>query len=297
MIIIRRMKKCVCLILFALAMTTASAWKKPAVVILTAGQSNTDGRVMNSELPAEIQRQKYKFCQWSFGSSRMSGGGKFETFWPRILNKDNPDRWAYDAIVYWNVEKKLKRDFYVIKESLGGTAIDTLCPSTNNEYWNASPEFLAKNVASDKGGRSLVKAFTENIGACIDNRLSKLKGGYDIKFLLWHQGESDRQQAGHYYANLKQVIAYIRAYLVKKTGDKKYADLPVVIGGISHKSRQWSQGVEDAQHRLAKEDKNIYVVDVPDATLRDDVLHFDAAGAQELGNKMFQIVEKHKLLK
>lgn len=290
------MKKYICLLFAALSLMPVAAKKQPAVVILTAGQSNTDGRVMNSELPAEIQQKKYKYCQWSFGSSSMSGEGKFETFWPRILNKDTPNKWAYDAIVYWNVEKKLKKNFYVIKESLGGTAIDTLCSSTNNEYWNASPEYLAKNKASDKGGKSLLKAFTENIGACIDNHLSKLPESYDIKFMLWHQGESDRHQAKNYYKNLKQMITYIRTYLVEKTGNPKYAHLPIIIGGISHKSKQWSQGVENAQHQLAKEDKNIYVVDVPNASLRSDVLHFDAAGALELGNKMFQLIEKQKLL-
>ena len=291
------MKKYICLLFAALSLMPVAAKKQPAVVILTAGQSNTDGRVMNSELPAEIQQKKYKYCQWSFGSSSMSGEGKFETFWPRILNKDTPNKWAYDAIVYWNVEKKLKKNFYVIKESLGGTAIDTLCSSTNDEYWNASPTYLAKNKASDKGGKSLLKAFTENIGACIDNQLSQLPEGYDIKFMLWHQGESDRHQAQNYHKNLKQMISYIRTYLVEKTGKKKYAQLPIIIGGISHKSQQWSQGVEDAQHQLAKEDKNIYVVDVPNANLRSDVLHFDAAGAQELGNKMFQLIERQKLLK
>ena len=55
--------------------------------------------------------------------------------------------------------------------------------------------------------------------------------------------------------------------------------------------------MEDAQHRLTLEDKSIYVVDVPNASLRSDVLHFDANGAQELGNKMFQFIEKKKLLK
>ena len=99
------------------------------------------------------------------------------------------------------------------------------------------------------------------------------------------------------YHNLKQMLTYIRTYLVEKTGNKKYANLPIIIGGISHKSKQWSKGVEDAQHRLAQEDKNIYVVDVPNASLCSDVLHFDAEGAQELGNKMFQLIEKKKLLK
>lgn len=113
------MKKLICILFAAMSLMLVAAKKQPAVVILTAGQSNTDGRVMNTELPAEIQQQKYKYCQWSFGSSRLSGEGKFETFWPRINNKNKPGRWAYDAIVYWNVEKKLKKNFYVIKESSG----------------------------------------------------------------------------------------------------------------------------------------------------------------------------------
>ena len=34
--------------------------KQPATVIITAGQSNTDGRVMNNSLPNYIQQNKYK---------------------------------------------------------------------------------------------------------------------------------------------------------------------------------------------------------------------------------------------
>lgn len=148
------MKKYICLLFAAFCLMPVAAKKQPAVVILTAGQSNTDGRVMNTELPAEIQLQKYKYCQWSFGSSSLSGEGKFETFWPRIYNKNKPERWAYDAIVYWNVEKKLKKNFYVIKESLGGTAIDTLCTSTSKQYWNASPEYLAKTWLPTRAERA-----------------------------------------------------------------------------------------------------------------------------------------------
>ena len=86
------MKKIICILFAAMSLMPVAAKKQPAVVILTAGQSNTDGRVMNTELPAEIQQQKYKYCQWSFGSSSLSGEGKFETFWPRIYNKNKSGR-------------------------------------------------------------------------------------------------------------------------------------------------------------------------------------------------------------
>ena len=274
------------------------ARNKKAVVILTAGQSNTDGRVPNDELPQEIRANRYRYCQWSFGSGSVSGNGSFEPFYPRIVSPDNPDRYAYDAIVYYKVEQRLQRPFYVIKESLGGTAIDLRCSSRDSMYWSADSTFLASTAAADKGGKSLLKAFTANIGACIDRQLSHLPQGYDIKVLLWHQGESDRQHAGDYYANLRAVIAYVRQYLVKKTGKKRYARLPVILGGISHKSKQYHPEVEAAKHRLAQGDANIYVVDVPDASLRSDQLHFDAAGASELGTKIYDtLMQQHILTK
>lgn len=266
--------------------------KEKSIVILTAGQSNTDGRVNNSELPEYIQRDKYRYCQWSFGSGTHSGNGTFDTFWPRIYNENYPNRWAYDAVVYYKVEQQLQRPFYVIKESLGGTAIDTLCQSNSNMHWSASPDYLARTEAADKGGKSLLKAFTENISACIDQFLSKLPEGYDIKVMLWHQGESDRSQAERYHDNLKEVVAYVRHFLVEKTGRSEYAHLPIVCGTFSKDSKQGSQGVVRALYQLQKEDPYFHVVDVSDATLGKDQIHFDAAGAELLGKRMAKVVKE-----
>lgn len=277
--------------LFSLAVllmsVNAVAKREVTPVYLVAGQSNTDGRVPNEELPLYIQQDKYKHCYWSYGSGTVSGKGQFEIFWPRMINKNNPNRWAYDAVVNYWLEQSLGRNFYVIKESLGGTAIDTAAKSSQKMYWSADPQYLASTAAADKGGKSLLKAFTDNIGACIDNKLSKLKGGYDIKALIWHQGESDRKRAGSYYKNISGVVAYIRQYLVKKTGNKKYANLPVVIGGIVFSGRGHANDVARAQMQLASEDKNIHYIDVHDATLRSDNMHFDAAGAELLGRKIY----------
>lgn len=286
------------ILLFTLALSvSAFGRKEPAIVILTAGQSNTDGRIMNTELPAEIQQNKYEYCQWSYGSGTLSGNGNFETFWPRMVHERNPHRWAYDAIVYYKLEQDIKKPFYVIKESLGGTAIDTTCASSQKMYWSASLDYLSREAASDNGGHSLLKAFTGNIGACIDKQLSKLPEGYDIKFMMWHQGESDRKAPKRYYENLKRVISYVRNYLVEKTGNKKYAHLPVILGGISRKSKGYKEIIENAKQQLAKEDENIYYVPVPDASLRADNMHFDAAGAEELGTKVYNLIIEKKLLK
>ena len=257
-------------------------------VIITAGQSNTDGRVSNRELPDYIKEHGYRHCLWSYGSDTLSGGGRFERYWPRVARPDNTERWGYDAVVYYLLDQKAKRDFYVIKESLGGTSIDTACISTSSMYWSADPAFLSATTAADKGGKSLLKAFTENIGACIDNELSHKNDGYEIKAFLWHQGESDKRMAAHYYDNLKAVVAYVRNYLISKTGDSHYAHLPFICGTFSTKSRDRSEEVVSALYRLAEEDNDFYVVDISDGTIQRDSLHFDAQGAELLGRRVFQ---------
>ncbi|MDO4165480.1 MAG: sialate O-acetylesterase [Bacteroides sp.] len=261
--------------------------RKPATVIITAGQSNTDGRVSNDQLPDYIKQNRYKYCHWCYGSAGQPVTGKFELFWPRMVHPSRPDRWAYDAVTYYLLEQALQKDFYVVKWSLGGTAIDTACRSTSNKYWSADPAWLAANHSTATGGRSLLLSFTENIAAAIDSTLSKLPEGYDVKAFLWHQGESDRHQGANYYNNLKAVVAYVRNFLVEKTGKKKYRKLPFICGTVARSNKQYSEEVEKALYRLADENKNFYVIDMSEAQLQRDQLHFTAEASEYLGTQMY----------
>jgi len=287
----RRLVLFMCCSLFVALATSAK--KEPVPVFIVAGQSNTDGRVPIEDLPSYITPDGYRYCHWSYGSGEYAGGGQFEQFWPRTYFEKRPKAWAYDAITYYLLGQTLKTDFYVIKESLGGTAISTNArKSTNGMFWCAGEKWLAQNEAADKGGKSLLKAFVDNIDACIDQHLAQLKQGYDIKAFLWHQGESDISMAGSYQSNLKKVIDYVRQHLVEKTGQEKYASLPVIIGSIPHASRGYSQKIETAQQNLAAEDDNIYFIDIHDAPLLGDRLHLNAEGAEMLGRKVYdQLIE------
>ena len=286
------MKKIVLLLVCFVSLVAQAQQKQPATVILTAGQSNADGRVPVDELPEYINRGGYHYCRWSYGSGDYRRAvGNFEPFWPVVGRKDLGARWAFDAVVYHLLEQQLKQPFYVIKQTMGGTAIDTLCSSTNGKYWCADAGFLAHTSSASDGGRSLLKAFTVQIDACIENQLSRLPEGYDIKAMLWHQGESDRSQADRYYDNLKAVVAYVRTYLVNKTGQQKYARLPFICGTFSKQSKQGSAKVVEAMLRLQREDLDFHVVDVSDATLQKDQIHFDAAGAELLGKRMYDCIQ------
>ena len=257
-------------------------------VFIVAGQSNTDGRVPMSDFPKEITQDSYKHCLWSYGSGTNGADGTFTQFWPKTFIPRNPQRWGYDAIVYDLLGKSLQQDFYVIKESLGGTAISTKAPkSTQHMYWSADEAFLDSVLSASVGGRSLLKALCDHIDRCIDGQLSQFKQGYEFKALLWHQGESDVKQAKVYQKNLEAVIAYVRQHLVNKTGDKRYATLPVIIGGISHQSRGYSSTLEPQQMAVAEQDANCYYIDVFDAPLLKDNLHFNREGAELLGKKVY----------
>ena len=95
------------LVALAISLPTSylHARKKPVTVIITAGQSNTDGRVSNDDLPSYIKENGYSYCKWSYGSDTLSGGGRFTPFWPRVFKQDNTNKWGYDAIVYYLIEK------------------------------------------------------------------------------------------------------------------------------------------------------------------------------------------------
>ena len=275
------MKNRLLTMMVALLTCIAIGWAQKVPIILTAGQSNADGRVPMADLPEELKA--YEYCQWSYGSGDFeTATGAFSPYSPRVAKPKIEKSWGFDAVVYKKLEQLWQRPFYVIKQTMGGTALDPGCPrSTHGWYWSADSVTMA-------GNKSLLKAFEQQIDDCLPN----LPKNYDVKCLIWHQGESDQQAADRYYDNLKAVIQHIREHLVQVTGKKKYRKLPIVCGTFSKDSRQGSQQVTDALYRLASEDKHFYVVDASDLPLLSDRLHFNAQGAETLGDRVYEVIKK-----
>ena len=279
------------------AQPTADSYKTP--VLLVAGQSNTDGRVKNADLPAYLKAYgesnggHYPYTWWCYGSdgaiqTRDSiKGSLFAPYWPFVAKRDNPARHGYDAYVYYLLEQEWKQPFYVVKWSLGGTAISPKASSTNGMHWCAMPDYLAANTSTLTGGKSLLKSFIEEIDLCLDGPLKQLENGYDLKAMLWHQGESDYKHGGDYYNQLKALVLYVRRHLVEKTGDPRYADLPFICGTVSRFNRCYNKEVEDALWKLQRDLKFFYVIDMQQGELQSDRLHFTASSAEMLGRGMF----------
>ena len=265
--------------------------KGPAHVFITAGQSNTDGRVSNRLLPSYIKALS-KDTSYNTGSYRFckvvqnNTSGRFEPYWPK--GRITGGLWTYDAIIYYLLEQSLKEDFYVVKYAVGGTSIGYPDDSSKGRYWSANPRWLAQTQSTEKGGKSLLLSFTETINAAIDQTLSKLDRGYQVDAFFWHQGESDDRYAGDYYDNLKAVVQYVRRHLTQKTG-KDYYQLPFILGSIPKSNRHYKPEIEAAMQRLANEDAQVFLVDMSAGELQKDRTHFNERSAEYLGKEMYKI--------
>ena len=290
------MKNLILIFIFATVSLNMAA-SSPTHVIITAGQSNTDGRTPNEDLPAYIKalatdtagyaEGAYRYCQ----IAQNDAEGRFVPFWPRAMRSGKSNMWAFDAVTYYWLEQLLQEKFYVVKWAVGGTSVAPDYNVPKGRFWSANPEWLAQTKATSERGNSLLLSFIQEIDVCIDRTLSRLKDGYQIDAFLWHQGESDYAKSKDYYNNLKAVVAYVRAHLTEKTG-KDYSRLPFVFGTVARSNKNFSQEVEDAMKRLAAEDPDMHLIDMSGAELLGDKLHFTAHSAEYLGKLMYEQLER-----
>ena len=287
-------------------LTTSMAATK--ALFLTGGQSNTDGRLYANTLPSYLQSANQNALV-SYHAPYSEGRlGVFYPYFPTSETTGQPGRWAYDAVTYYYIGQALQESFYVAKTSYGGTSID---PGVDNSpsghdnawlsgygagyHWSADPTFLAATAIAGTtfvkddvtyDGQSILLSWIANIDAAIDAIIAN-GDTPDIKAIIWHQGESDKNAAGSYYNNLKAMVAYLRQHLVTKTGESKYATLPFFCGTIPHASSLCNSTVEKAFFTLEDEDPNFHVIDLRDLAMLSDAKHFDAPSAELFGKRLY----------
>ena len=163
-------------------------------------------------------------------------------------------------------------EIHLIKVSKGGTPIDWWLPSANGK---------------ENGHTALMSN--------LKNAQEKIEGDYEITGMLWMQGESDakkQEDAEAYQKKLEQLIALMR----KKTGNP---ELPVVVGRLSSRILEspkfkmpFVKIVQGGEEAVAKNVKNVYVIDTDDLSQRDDLVHFDQKGQMELGKRFGEAMIK-----
>jgi len=238
--------------------------------IIAAGQSNIDGRNSYSDLPAGFVNPNAKV---HFKDSKDDAFTSFE-----VTDGGAGNDWSFDAIVYNLLTDSSHgnlSDIYVMKKSMGGTSIDPM--GATSYHWTADYEFL------DSPSASLLRSFEEIVRAGIASNGS----AFEIKALLWHQGEGDMQNeevANRYYDNLKNMLAYIRGVV----GNPR---LYVFCGNISlnRTSPGYVNIINGAYTKLASEDPYLKVVDMSNAALEDGY-HFDYEWSIYFGEKVYDLM-------
>ena len=287
------MKKLLTLLIALLPVAGVTAQKKS--VFLYAGQSNADGREFVQNLPDYMKQgtspySPYTHLKWA----NVCGNPSKKTFEKRQMAVG--ERYAFcDVTNYW-IDQATTEDFYAIKCAYGGTAIAPGVTAEKLPIWYADAEWMTTHYAykgdditqsAYKNYNSLTKNLTEGFASLVDGTLAAIDGGYDVKAIMWHQGESDRNAASSYYTNFKTMIAYMRQAIYEKTGDASDLTLPFIFGTICHNSTQYSAGVEQAQLQVANDVENVFFIDMSEVTLRSDNLHFDGPATEYLGKMMY----------
>jgi hypothetical protein len=111
-----------------------------------------------------------------------------------------------------------------------------------------------------------------------------------IKGIIWHQGESDSnpEQAEVYQAKLEELIANFR----RELGDD---DLPFVVGklGDFYVARNPNAAsINKILQRLPFTVRNTACTYADGLTPKDDLVHFDAKSARELGRRYAELMMK-----
>lgn len=237
-------------------------------IYLLGGQSNAEGRALNSSLPPSLQvlqpdvRLFYDIDgTWSSlapGTGGLSTSNNNATlFGPEItlgrtLADDNPTR-----------------NIAIVKYAVGNTNLHT--------QWDPD----------DTGVDNLY----DNFVTTVNNAIAAIPPGdtFSIKGMLWMQGENDapatvnnnaNANALAYEANLTNFISSVRE-------EFDVPEMPFVIGQLGHlkdvpiANTSWAI-VQSAQARVAALDPNVSMVINADLPLRD-LVHYNAAGQQTLG--------------
>ena len=134
------MKKQILLFAISLLLPAMPMHAAEKVLILTGGQSNTDGRLYAETLPAYLQSANTNCLASVHQPYTESRLGQFVAYYPTSGTSGQPARWAYDAVTYYYIGQALNEPFYVAKTSYGGTSID---PSVNNSPSTPTYPFLS----------------------------------------------------------------------------------------------------------------------------------------------------------
>lgn len=244
-------------------------------VFIVAGQSNADGRVGdftlvdfrngNGEVPGVFmwERVAFRFNLMKFNDAYRSGS-----------NALNHNLWAFDVFTLRMMQQNLNRNIYVVKRTVGGTA---LIPTHAQGSWHYNYDSIT--VAG-----KLLQQLEIQFDSAVAN-ITRSGKTPKVRAFLWHQGESDTGDPNNYQARLTGLIAKVREFT-------NTPNLKCFIGTVPAVSAAYNATIRQAKLNIQAADANVFVIDLNDLTLLD-AFHFDANSAKTAGIRYYnKLIEK-----
>lgn len=240
-------------------------------LFLTMGQSNADGKAdINNLDPVLAALDRSDILAYLSGVDTSNNNTFIPGTWDpmvvgvntaNVSNRFGPEVGFADTVKQLPNDLDYTNPLALMKYAKGGTKLATV--------WDSD---FADNFMYE----GLLKALP-------DSKFKLGQAGYkfNIKGLIWYQGESDssnQDDADNYQANLTALLTDIRTRLLTPL-------LPVVICKVSYEAGSeptYLTEVRAAQQATADADPNIGIIDTLPYSKRD-VVHLDAAGMYQLG--------------
>lgn len=264
-------------------------FKDYAPLIIVAGQSNADGRIIYTDSPTWLANNNYginNFLVWDTASRAfqtynvmgMTGNGGATAG----SDGTGENKYAFDAQFAHDWLQLYGGKLYMVRQTLGGIGIENQ-PTTGTRNWTWQPDI--DNIVS--GCNSMCVALMNKVLAAIDYAYQQ--GVILVPIcVLWHQGENDSVEGrvNRYKQNLSNLIMWMRGLFLAPT-------LPFICGEVNELNSAGYAQINSIFAELAEADDYMSVVSMAGHYTTLDDVHFDASAIEYMGNQMFVEIQKY----
>ena len=264
-------------------------YQEYAPLIIVAGQSNADGRIIYTSAPSWLSNNNYaidNFMVWdttshtfkTYNVKGMTGNGGATAG----ADGTGENKYAFDAQFAHDWLAQYGGKLYMVRQTLGGIGIESQ-PTTGTRNWTWQPDI--DNIVS--GCNSMCVALMDKVLAAME--YAKQQGIILVPMcILWHQGENDSVEGRveKYKDNLSNLIMWMRGLFLAPT-------LPFICGEVNENHSQGYAQINSIFSEIENEDDYMQVVSMAGHYTTLDNVHFDADAIAYMGTQMFNEIQKY----
>lgn len=270
-------------LLFKKAVTQRNIDSSVSDLIIVAGQSNADGRVVKANAPSWLVSSGYTIANYMMWNPTTSTFASYNLDTNNGSYGDNASCFSFDiffakAYLDANPTKKL----YCIRQTVGGVPITELgFTGGGNRYYRWQPKTNLIAV----GDLSMCSKLLEKVNNAITYSFSnsiKLKPAA----ILFHQGEGDADRSANggvtaYKQNLSNLSSWLRGLFSAPT-------LPFLNAYIVGTYNANYPAINTIFNEMVVQDSYMKTVDMSsNYTTIGDGLHYNSAALEYMGNQMY----------